>query len=59
MPATFWVEAIQTAVFVVDWLPTPTLQGQSPFEKLFQRLLDYNFLKSFGCACYQNFQPLL
>ena len=55
MPATFWVDAIQTAVFVANRLPTPNLHGQSPFEKLFQKSPDYNFLKAFGCACYPNF----
>jgi len=57
MPATFWVEAIQTVVFVANRLrlPTPNLQGHSPFEKLFHRLPAYNFLKSFGCPLLPKF----
>jgi len=55
MPATFWVDAIHTAVSVANRLPTPNLQGKSPFEKLFQKSPDNNFLKTFGCACYPNF----
>jgi len=57
MPATFWVEAIQTVVFVANRLrlPTPNLQGHSSFEKLFHRLPAYNFLKSFGCPLLPKF----
>ena len=55
IPANFWVNAIQTAVFIVNRLPTHNLQGQSPFGKLFQCLPDYYFLKTFGCTCYPNF----
>jgi len=38
-------------------MPTPLLQNQSPFEKLFHTTPDYTFLKSFGCACYPNLRP--
>jgi len=38
-------------------MPTPLLQNQSPFEKLFRTTPDYAFLKIFGCACYPNLCP--
>jgi hypothetical protein len=38
-------------------MPTPVLQNQSPFEKLFHTTPDYTFLKIFGCACYPNLRP--
>jgi len=42
--ASFRVDAIQTIVFTINRLPMPILQGQSPFEKLFQESPNYNFL---------------
>ena len=55
MLSSFWVDVVQTVVFIINRLPMPTLNGQSPCEILFHCLLDYNFLKTFGCACYPNF----
>ena len=43
MPASFWVDAVQIAVFVANRLPTPNLEGSSSFEKLFRHSPDYNF----------------
>ena len=51
MSTAFRANAIQTIVFTISGLPTPDLHGKSPFEKLFQKSLDYNFLKTFGCTC--------
>jgi len=58
MSSTFWVNAIQTVVFTIDRLPTPTLQRQSPFEKLFHHFSDYYFVKAFRFII-QNFLPPL
>jgi hypothetical protein len=33
------------------------LQHKSPFQKLFNRSLDYKFLRIFGCACFPNLRP--
>lgn len=33
-------------------LPTPVLNYKPPYEVLFQKVLDYSFLKTFGCLCY-------
>jgi hypothetical protein len=38
-------------------LPTPLLQNKSHFEKLFNQIPDYKFLKVFGCACFPNLRP--
>jgi len=37
-------------------MPTPLLKNIS-FEKLFSWVLDYKFLKNFGCACFPNLRP--
>ena len=51
----YWVDALYAAVYTIDWLPMPILQNKSPFEILFEKMADYNFLKPFGCACFPNF----
>lgn len=49
LPFQFWVDAAFYVVFTVNRLPMPILYGLSPFEKLFHRPSDYNFLRVFGC----------
>ena len=54
LPPTFWDEAVTTASFLINRMPTPLLANQSPYEKLFQHSPDYSFLKTFGCLCYPH-----
>ncbi|CAH9089016.1 unnamed protein product [Cuscuta europaea] len=55
MPATFWVDAVFTATYIINRLPTPNLNGLSPFENLFHHSLDFSFMRIFGCVCFPNF----
>ena len=57
MPLRFWDDAFQTACYLINRLPTPILQNKSPFEKLFNSVPNYLFLKTFGCACWSNLRP--
>jgi hypothetical protein len=57
MPLRYWDDAFQTACYLINRLPTPVIQNQSPFEKLFNCAPDYLFLKTFGCACWPNLRP--
>jgi hypothetical protein len=57
VPKYFWDEACQTSCYLINRLPTPTLQNNSPFQKLFNRSPDYKFLKIFGYACFPNLRP--
>ena len=57
MPLRYWDDAFQTAYYLINRLPTPVIQNQSPFEKLFHCAPDYLFLKTFGCACWPNLRP--
>jgi len=54
---TYWHDAILTYVYVINQLPTPTLQGISPFQKLFSKPPDYSFLRVFGSQCFPNLAP--
>jgi hypothetical protein len=57
VPKTCWDEACQTSCYLINRLPTPVLQNNSPFQKLFRRSPNYKFLRIFGCACFPNLCP--
>jgi histone deacetylase 1/2 len=38
-------------------MPTLILQNTSPFECLFHRTPDYNFLRTFRCLCFPFLRP--
>ncbi|CAH9063661.1 unnamed protein product [Cuscuta epithymum] len=55
LPPSFWVDALYTATYIVNRLPTPLLKNLTPFEMIFNKVPDFNFLRVFGCACFPNF----
>jgi histone deacetylase 1/2 len=57
MPLKFWDEAFVTAVFLINRLPSRVIDQETPFFRLYGRHPDYNFLKTFGCACWPNMRP--
>ena len=52
MPLSYWPYAFQTAAYLINRMPTATLDNKSPFEKLFNQKPNYLKLKHFGCLCY-------
>ncbi|KAL4570097.1 hypothetical protein LXL04_025748 [Taraxacum kok-saghyz] len=57
LPLTFWTYDFQTAVHLINRLPTPVLQLQSPYDKLHNTTPTYHKLKPFGCLCYPWLRP--
>ena len=57
IPSTFWPYAVQTAIFLVNLLPTSILHFHSPWSLLFHSKPDISQLKVFGCACYPLLRP--
>lgn len=57
MPLKFWDEAFLTAVFLINRLPTKTLDNDTPLSRLYGETPDYTFLRTFGCACWPNLRP--
>ena len=49
---TFWGEAFFIVVYLINLLLTPILKMFSPYQTLFHKTPDYNFLKPFGCVCF-------
>ena len=52
MPHRFWDEAVSTAAYLINRMPTPLLKYSSPYKLLFNCDPDYRFLRTFGCMCY-------
>lgn len=45
VPSVFWGEAVLTAVYLLNRMPTPLLSGMSPYEKLFGQAPTYSSLR--------------
>ncbi|KAI3729381.1 hypothetical protein L6452_18038 [Arctium lappa] len=54
LPPTFWVEALHTAAYLHNILPTKRLNFFTPTFALYLRHPTYDHLRVFGCACYPN-----
>ena len=52
LPFKFWWDAFVSSTFTINRLPTPLIGHISQFQKLFGHVLDYSFLKVFGCAYF-------
>ncbi|KAD4585815.1 hypothetical protein E3N88_23416 [Mikania micrantha] len=57
LPLTFWTHAFQTAVYLINRLPTPILDFKTPYTLLFHKKPTYTKLKPFGCLCYPWLRP--
>ena len=58
MPKQFWAEAMNTACFVANLLPTSALSGGTPFDRWFggEKKFEYSRLKVFGCVGYVHIE---
>ena len=57
VPKSYWSHAFQTTTYLINRMPTPNLQYQSPYEILFQTTPNYSKLKTFDCLCYPWLKP--
>lgn len=48
---------LQTAIYLINCLPTPILKFSFPHEKFFNQKPNYNKLKVFDCLCFPWLKP--
>jgi hypothetical protein len=53
----YLVDAFLTSIYLINRLPSPVLQQESPLSKLFHHPPDYSILRAFGCLCYPLLRP--
>lgn len=54
LPRKFWVEALNTSVYLHNRSPTRALDGQTPYEAWTGLKPDVSNLKCFGCTAYAH-----
>jgi len=57
VPSKFWHFAFDTAVYLINRMPSSNTARTSPFEFLFKRTPNYTFLRVFGCQCFPHLRP--
>lgn len=57
LPFKYWHFAFDTAVFLINRMPSTVSNSKSPFECIYAKPPDYSFLKVFGCLCYPLLRP--
>jgi hypothetical protein len=54
LPGCYWAERLHTATYLLNRLPTTTIQTVCPHLALFGFAPSYEYLRVFGCTCYPN-----
>ena len=57
VPISFWGECVATATYIINRIPSPILNHQTPFYKLYQQKPDYSIMIVFGSLCYTSTLP--
>jgi hypothetical protein len=57
MPLKYWDEAFITATYLINRMPSHVIYGDTPFYRVFKEPPNYEFLRSFCCACRPNLRP--
>ncbi|GKA32283.1 putative RNA-directed DNA polymerase [Tanacetum coccineum] len=57
VPQRFWHYAFDTAVYLINRMPSRTSTTSHRFEHIFKRSPDYSFLHVFGCLCFPHLRP--
>ncbi len=52
MPNYFWVEAVATAIYIMNQTPIVAIHGMTLEEKFTNKKPDVSHLKMFGCITY-------
>ena len=52
VPKIYWSDAILTATYLINRLPSVVLNKKSPLEIIYKKIVNFNHLRVFGCVCY-------
>jgi hypothetical protein len=52
LPLQFWVDDVDTAVYLINIGPSISLDGRIPEEAWIGKKVNYYFLKTFGCQSF-------
>ncbi|GJW99595.1 putative RNA-directed DNA polymerase [Tanacetum coccineum] len=52
LPKRFWGECVMTAAYIINRLPSKTIDNKTPFEILYEQKPKYEHMKVFGCLAY-------
>jgi hypothetical protein len=60
LPNWFWGKAVTMAVYLLNWSPTKSVDGMTPFEAWYGKKPAVHHLRTFGCIVYvKNTTPHL
>jgi transposase InsO family protein len=54
VPKVFWAEAVNTSIYLLNWLPTKALDRPTPYEAWYGAKPNISNLKVFGSVCYMH-----
>jgi hypothetical protein len=54
IPGRYWAEGLHTATYLLNHLPTTTIQVACPYLAVFGSAPSYEHLRVFSCTCYPN-----
>ena len=52
LPERYWAEAVATAAYLRNRVPTRSLKSTTPYEKWYDRKPNLSHVRVFGCMCY-------
>ncbi|KAD6795877.1 hypothetical protein E3N88_06773 [Mikania micrantha] len=52
LPKKFWGECVLTAAYIINRLPSKTINDKTPYEILHDRKPEYDHMRVFGCLTY-------
>jgi histone deacetylase 1/2 len=55
LPPSFWHHALEMATYLLNILPSKTINFESPLKMLYHKDPSYSHLRIFGCLCFPLF----
>lgn len=54
LPKTYWAEAVATAAYIQNRLPTSVLKQETPYQRWYGKQPNVSHMKVFGCVAYAH-----